>query len=397
MEVASAVAWSRQAATAKLALAREMLELPNVYSSLSRGAIDLPKARVFCEETRVLPRDTAGHVCDQLLPEALRLTTGQLRAKLARLVLSTDPDAAAMRHKQKTASRRLVFEPDRDGCASLLGLDLPADRARAAANAVHTQARLARANGDTRSMGQLRADIFLDLLSGKPSSGRGGIVELTASLQMLTQLAETPGDLAGYGPVIADVARKVAAQQGKASWTYTVHDPETAEAFHGTTRARPTQPDLQRPQRSSPGTATQASRQSNSGDREQTRCGGTASRSQPTERMTVPGDKAEVRRRQVESTAEARRATAEVARIVRARDRRCRAPGCRVPASRCDLDHRQSWVRGGRSEPCNLAPLCRYHHRARHEGGWRYRRTKRGGYVWRSPLGRIYEVEPEPP
>ncbi len=336
MEIASAVAWSRQAATAKLAVAREVLGLPNVYGSLRSGDIDLPKARVFCEETRVLASDKASFVCDQLLPEAPHLTTGQLRAKLSGLVLKADPDAATKRHNEKTASRRLVFEPDRDGCASLLGLDLPADKARAAANAVHAQARLARASGDPRSMDQLRADIFLDLLSGKPSSGRGGSVELTASLQMLTQLAETPGDLAGYGPVIADISRKVAEQQQKASWTYTVHDPETGEAFHGTTRARPAQP-------------------------------------------------------------ESRRAPAEVARTVRARDRRCRAPGCRVPARACDLDHLQDWAKGGLTEAGNLVPLCRFHHRSKHQGGWRYRRTKRGGYAWRSPLGKIYHIEPEPP
>ncbi|WP_020518723.1 HNH endonuclease signature motif containing protein [Catelliglobosispora koreensis] len=408
VEVASSLAWSRQAATAKLAFAREVLELSAVFGSLSRGEIDLPKARVFCEETRVLPPESARDVCGQLLPEAPGLTTGQLRAKLSRLVLTIDPHAAKARHREKVASRRLVFEPDRDGCAGLFALDLPADRARAAANAVHAQARMARAAGDARSMDQLRADIFLDLLSGKPSGGRGGSVELTASLRTLVHLAETPGDLAGYGPVIADIARKVASQQRNASWTFTVHDAETGDTFHGITRTRPTppkeaaklggpRPGAPADRSASPGRSRGRARAA-SGPMFMPPLSANQTRQHPV-RDSVETDYAERANSagKADITRDRRQATAAVARIVRARDRRCRAPGCRVPASRCDLDHRQDWAHGGRTEPANLVPLCRYHHRAKHVGGWRYYRTKHGAYVWRSPLGRNYRVDPELP
>lgn len=379
MEIAAAVAWSRQAAASRLAFAHEFLRLRNVFSALATGEIDLPKARVFCEETSVLPSAKAERVCAILLPQAPLLTTGQLRAKLMRLVLGEDPDAATSRHNEKVASRRLVFEPDRDGCANLLGLDLPTDKARAAADAVHAHARLASAFGSKRTMGQLRADAFLNLLTGKPSSGRGGSVELTASLQTLAKLAETPGELAGYGPVIADIARKVAAQQEKACWTYTVHDTESGEVFHGTTRSRPSTSDCQHKRRSILGDRLNAP----------SAHAHVASPGEEKRPSTGTG--------RAEPGLDRRRATAQVARIVRARDRRCRAPGCRVPASRCDLDHRQDWAKGGRTEAGNLVALCRFHHRAKREGGWRYLSTKRGTYVWRSPLGSIYTVGPEPP
>lgn len=39
----------------------------------------------------------------------------------------------------------------------------------------------------------------------------------------------------------------------------------------------------------------------------------------------------------------------------------CQAPGCMVPASRCDQDHRVTWPRGP-TRADNLGPLCRRHH-----------------------------------
>jgi hypothetical protein len=58
-----------------------------------------------------------------------------------------------------------------------------------------------------------------------------------------------------------------------------------------------------------------------------------------------------------------------VARLVRAREPHCRFPGCRQPASRCDLDHAIPWPRGS-TTPQNLGPLCRRHHNLKTHGGW---------------------------
>ena len=44
------------------------------------------------------------------------------------------------------------------------------------------------------------------------------------------------------------------------------------------------------------------------------------------------------------------------------RDRVCQAPGCLVPAHRCDLDHRRPWPEGPTSGT-NMWPLCRRHHK----------------------------------
>jgi hypothetical protein len=61
--------------------------------------------------------------------------------------------------------------------------------------------------------------------------------------------------------------------------------------------------------------------------------------------------------------------TAALARVVRAREPECRMPGCRRPASLCDLDHTIAYPAGATS-PANLGPLCRRHHVLKTHMGW---------------------------
>ena len=72
------------------------------------------------------------------------------------------------------------------------------------------------------------------------------------------------------------------------------------------------------------------------------------------------------------------------------RDLVCVFPYCTRPAHRCDLDHRQAHADGGPTCSCNLAPLCRSHHRAKTHGGWTYTVQDTTTYRWRSPHGHTY-------
>ena len=56
------------------------------------------------------------------------------------------------------------------------------------------------------------------------------------------------------------------------------------------------------------------------------------------------------------------------------RDGGCVVPGCDRPPAWCEAHHLRHWLHGGPTDLENLAPLCRAHHRAVHEGGWRLRR-----------------------
>jgi len=83
-------------------------------------------------------------------------------------------------------------------------------------------------------------------------------------------------------------------------------------------------------------------------------------------------------------------------RLLRARDERCRFPGCRQPAHRCDLDHTRDAAKGGATHHCNLAHLCKRHHVLKHNTPWYVRQLDGGILEWTSPTGRTYTDPPEP-
>ncbi len=80
---------------------------------------------------------------------------------------------------------------------------------------------------------------------------------------------------------------------------------------------------------------------------------------------------------------------ARLARHVRARDRHCRFPGCRRPATQCDLDHVTRYPDGTTSAD-NLQCLCRLHHLLKTFGNWHVRILTEHRLEWTSPQGRVY-------
>jgi hypothetical protein len=66
-------------------------------------------------------------------------------------------------------------------------------------------------------------------------------VEITVDLSTLVGLSDTPGELNGYGPVVADVARQITNHQPGAQWRVTITHPDHGSVlWNGTTRRRPT-------------------------------------------------------------------------------------------------------------------------------------------------------------
>jgi hypothetical protein len=83
-----------------------------------------------------------------------------------------------------------------------------------------------------------------------------------------------------------------------------------------------------------------------------------------------------------------------LAHLVKARNTTCTAPGCGRRAAACDLDHTQAYDHGGRTCECNLAPLCRHHHRCKQAEGWRLEQPEPGVLTWHTPAGRTYTTTP---
>lgn len=166
------------------------------------------------------------------------MTTGQLVARLRKICAEVDPEEAERRYEHAVENRRVVIDPTPFGTANLYAIDLPPDKATAAARRLDRIARSLRRDGEARTMDQLRADTLIDLLCGSATTGAGGTVEIQVELHTLVELNEHSGELAGYGPVIADIARKVVDTNHDAPWRYTVTDNGRPVAT-GTTRRRP--------------------------------------------------------------------------------------------------------------------------------------------------------------
>ncbi|MDP3984562.1 MAG: DUF222 domain-containing protein [Acidimicrobiia bacterium] len=243
-EIGAALHLTRRAAASELALALDLTRrLPPVLQALARGDLDLRRAKVMVYGTAHLPEDTARRVVDEAIDRAAHLTSGQLYTLLRKLCIQADPEEAERRYQETVADRRVVYEASLDGTANLLGLDLPPHLAAEAIRRINHLARSLKTAGEERTMDQLRADVLLDLLNGhhrQQPSGRGTI-DLQVDLTTLAGLDDHPGELAGFGPVIADIARQVTEQQQRSEWRWTLTHPQTGQVMgNGTTRRRPT-------------------------------------------------------------------------------------------------------------------------------------------------------------
>jgi hypothetical protein len=87
------------------------------------------------------------------------------------------------------------------------------------------------------------------------------------------------------------------------------------------------------------------------------------------------------------------RPTAAMAKRIRARDRRCRFPGCSIAAVFCDLDHVRPWPNGPTRDD-NLICLCRRHHRIKQRPGWTLRLAPNAVLTVTDPTGRDRSTHP---
>jgi len=329
-EISAALHLTRRATDRELAFALDLQQrLPRVWSVLAEGLIDVWRAKVLADRTVHLSEPAARWVVGRVIDRAPTLTSGELRARVDRLAMEADPGAAKERYEAAVGDRGVVAEATSDGTGNLLGLDLPPHSVAAASRHINRLARELSTAAEGRTMDQLRADIFVDLLRGKITTGDAGVVHLSADLDTLSALAEHPGELNGYGPVVSDIARLVAEELDDAEWRYLVTDTATGRPLAaGVTNRRPTVG----------------------------------------------------QRRHIETRRPA-----------------CVFPGCRMPSVDCDIDHSVAWIDGGPTTNCNLAPLCRHHHRIKHDAGWSYCAIGDTDYLWTTRLGHLYTTSGLPP
>ncbi|PUA80429.1 HNH endonuclease signature motif containing protein [Nocardioides currus] len=70
--------------------------------------------------------------------------------------------------------------------------------------------------------------------------------------------------------------------------------------------------------------------------------------------------------------------TAGQRRALSARDQRCRADGCDIPADWCEAHHLRPWSRGGRTDLSNAILFCSHHHHRAHDERYLHDRLANG-------------------
>jgi hypothetical protein len=293
--------------------------------------------------------------------------------------------------------------PEGSGNSGLAGRELPPADVLAADQRLTAIAQALKDAGAAGGMDELRAAVLCALLTGRdpesllPGPAHRGLGALTGTVNLTMPAAawlgqsDAPGDVAGFGPLDADSCRDLASRLAAGPgtrWCLTVTGPDGRAVAHGCAKAGPVvtgQPG-QPPGTGPPGTGPPGS---------------------PGSPGCAPGWQAwqawlasvRVHWLERDRCGHPRRVTSYRAgrmlrHLVIVRHRTCGFPGCSRPAVRCDLDHTVPYKPGITCE-CNLATLCRQHHKTKQAQGWHLTQPQPGVLVWVTPHGRTYTVTPD--
>ncbi len=243
-EIAAALTLTRSSSKTELNRALSLHgRLRRVRAALAEGLIDVAKTKVFDQVLGHLPDETVEPVLDQILSESGEITTGQLGSKLSRLVLEADPDGCKSAFQDGLADRGVTTFSNPDQTGSLLIHNGDPVEIAAARAFIEELARSLKTSDEPRTLEEIRADVALDLLQGKsflePGAKSGGRTNLWVSAETLMGISDAPGELEGYGPVMAEIARKTARENLDGEWVFTVTDNGRPVAT-GTLSRRPT-------------------------------------------------------------------------------------------------------------------------------------------------------------
>jgi Domain of unknown function (DUF222) len=320
--------------------------LPGTAQALAEGELSYQHAAALTRSTQDLPAGTVAAAEPVLLEAARRLDPPGLRKVVGHLCEVADPDAAEQQAQRRHERRGLWVAPTFEGMVAVDGL-LDAEAGETLLTALEPLARPSAAE-DERSAAQRNADALTELARRQLEGGRlpqtGGVrpqVTVTIDLASLVGQPGLPGAEGGWvGPLPAETARRLACDATVTRVVVARHrdldpshdDSDLAARLRATMTLLP--PAL----------------------------GGA-----PTQPLEVG--------RATRVVAPAQRTALTV------RDGGCRFPGCDRPVAWCDAHHLRHWLHGGPTDLGNLVLLCRGHHHAVHEGGWRLDRHPDGTFT----------------
>lgn len=382
-------------AAGKLAARAEALkEMPELHEALRTGRIDERKVDILIDGTDGLPALRARAVHRSLLPTAEVITSAQLRKRVATAAVAVDPDYARTRHEKAKKTRTVSLNAAPDGMA-WINAYLPATEAMAAFTAIDALAGQKDADDD-RPVGARRADAFSQVFAETLDSGYtpGGCalprrqgarphLMVTVAASTLAYRDDLPGQLAGYGPIGADVVRKLATGAGPYSVLHT--DSATGSLT-----------DLERRRAAK----SRAARGHGTGEEARQYDAAALSGHDATELIALVAAAGALDPVAYLEEMLGLRATdsyvpsAALRDLIMTRDRTCRFVGCEQPGSRCQIDHidpfddsQPAWAQ---TVETNLHLLCVRHHQMKTGGDWKVSRDAMGNTHWTSPSGNVY-------
>jgi len=186
--------------------------LPATSGALSAGELDLARAAALADVLGAATPALAQVVEGLLLPEATDLSVAKLKVRALELLAELDAAAVDQRRQEAARHADVFLQPGSDGRATL-GADLTADEAVEAYAQLDELARMAKADGDERPIGQIRAELFSLLLRRPGGHGQPGVAAhliITATLDSLTGLSVAAGSVNGLAITAAHVRELLA-------------------------------------------------------------------------------------------------------------------------------------------------------------------------------------------
>jgi Domain of unknown function (DUF222)/HNH endonuclease len=365
---------SAGAATSSVRTARALFRGPltATAAALTEGAISPAHAQVLADSTHHLAAEVAAEAEPVLLAAARRLDPPQLRRAVAHLRLVADPEGADTQAERQQARRGVWLSATWEGMVALQGL-LDPEAGQTLLAALEPLARPANAHDD-RSGGQRRADALAELARRQLEGGRlpksGGVRPQLLVTVDLHSLLGHPGGVGGEtgGPVPLDPeACQRLACDGAVTRVLVTRQPPGHHAQGGEAGDHP---DPGHDPTDDPSLAAQLQ---------------AAMRLLPVTLGGAPTQPLEVGR-STRVVSPAQRAALVV------RDGGCVFAGCDRPPAWCEAHHLVPWLAGGPTDLANLVLVCRAHHRAVHEGGWRLHRDPDGHLTATPPHRRPHAV-----
>jgi hypothetical protein len=389
-ELAMILNCSRTAASTRADTAATLLErLPATWEALADGRLDWPRARALAAELAEPARDLEPHIIAEVeaavLPRAAELSITRVQAAARKELLRRDAAAADRRRKAAERAADVVVRPKRDGMAELT-VFLPQPMAQAIASTVDGHARLAKADGDPRPIGQLRVGVLADLVLRPWDDTRPPVTAHLTVLAPLDALATGAAghDACGVGHVAALVAGTGC---GRSEPAEVDGHPITAAQL----RSLLEQLDALCPgglQAPAGGTLDIALTDPVTGALRATVTRAELERLVRRGCRDHPGESCGCAVLDRPSPVDRYRPTPAQRRFGKTRDRACRHPGCRNAVAWADLDHVVPHGEGGRTACENLCCLCRRHHRLKtHARGWRFGMDADGALTVTTPSG----------